>query len=75
MLTEIEKYTVERVRIFRKERGMSQLQLSQELNMNDSFVSHVESPNRRAKYNINHLNAIAKIFKCSPKEFSPDKAL
>jgi len=75
MLTEIEKYTVERVRILRKERGMSQLELSQELSMNDSFVSHVESPNRRAKYNINHLNAIAKIFKCSPKDFWPDKAL
>jgi hypothetical protein len=43
--------------------------------MTDSFVGHVETPNRRAKYNVNHLNALAKIFKCSPKDFMPEKPL
>jgi hypothetical protein len=41
--------------------------------MTDSFVGHVETPNRRAKYNLNHLNALAKLFKCSPKDFMPEK--
>jgi len=52
---------------------MSQTELSQKLNMNESFVSHVETPNRRAKYNVNHINALAKVFKCSPKDFWPEK--
>lgn len=46
--------------------------LSQKIGMSSSFVSHVESAKRRAKYNINHLNEIAKIFECSPKDFWPD---
>lgn len=75
MHTKIEKYIIQNVKEKRLEMGLSQLALSQKLDMNDSFISHVESSNRRAKYNINHLNALAKIFKCSPKDFWPEKAL
>jgi ribosome-binding protein aMBF1 (putative translation factor) len=74
-MTKIEQYVIDRVREKRKEAGLSQIELSQKLNMSDSFVSHVETPNRRAKYNINHLNALAKVFKCSPKDFWPDKPI
>jgi transcriptional regulator with XRE-family HTH domain len=74
-LTRIEQYIINKVREKRNELGMSQAELSQRLNMNESFVSHVETPNRRAKYNINHLNALAKVFKCSPKDFWPEKGI
>ena len=74
-MTKIEQYIIDQVREKRKEMGLSQIELSQRLNMSDSFVSHVETPNRRAKYNVNHLNALAKIFRCSPQEFWPEKAL
>lgn len=73
--TKIELYIIEKVKEKRVEAGWSQILLSQKLNMSDSFVSHVETPNRRAKYNINHINALAKIFKCSPKDFIPEKPL
>lgn len=73
--TKIEKFIIEKVKERRTELGLSQIALSQKLNMSDSFVGHVETPKRRAKYNINHLNALAKIFKCSPKDFWPEKAL
>jgi len=59
----------------RLDRGLSQLELSQKLEMSDSFISHVEAPSKRAKYNLNHLNRIAEIFKCSPKDFWPEKPL
>ena len=59
----------------RIERKLSQADLSSQLDMNDSFVSHVESKSKRAKYNVNHLNMIAKIFGCSPKDFWPEKPL
>jgi len=74
-LTRIEKHIIARVKEMRIEHGFTQITLSQKLNMSDSFVGHVETPKRRAKYNINHLNALAKLFKCSPKEFMPEKAL
>lgn len=73
--TKIEKYIIQRVKEKREEMGYTQILLSQKLNMSDSFVGHVETPKRRAKYNINHLNALSKIFKCSPRDFLPDKPL
>ena len=75
LLTKIELYIIEKVKKIRLEKGLSQLALSQKLDMNDSFVSHVESHSKRAKYNLNHLNALAKVFDCSPKDFMPEKSL
>ena len=75
ILTEIEKYIIDKIKTMRKEHGISQLSLSQKLDMNDSFISHVESNSKRTKYNINHLNLIAKIFNCSPRDFWPDKGI
>ena len=43
--------------------------------MADSFVSNVESLKRRDKYNVNHINQLAKIFKCSPRDFLPENPL
>lgn len=74
-LTKIERYVIEKVKEMRESRGFTQIALSQKLNMSDSFVGHVETPKRRAKYNLNHLNALSKIFKCSPKDFLPEKPL
>ena len=75
VITEIEQYIIDRVKEMRLERGISQLELSQKLEMNETFIAHVESPKRRAKYNVNHLNAIAAILGCSPKDFWPDEAI
>jgi ribosome-binding protein aMBF1 (putative translation factor) len=74
-LTKIEKYIIQAVKDKRIEAGLSQIALSQKLNMSDSFVGHVETPKRRAKYNFNHINALARIFKCSPRDFIPEKPL
>ena len=72
LATKIEKYIIDKVREMRIDKGFSQMALSQKIGMSSSFVSHVESTKRRAKYNINHLNELAKIFECSPKDFWPD---
>ena len=74
-MTKIEQYIIDKIKSMRKEHGFSQLELSQKLEMSDSFISHVESTSKRAKYNINHLNKIAELFNCSPKDFWPDKPL
>lgn len=75
LLSPIEKYIVEKVREKRKALGLSQMALSQKLEMTDTFVSHVEASSRRAKYNINHLNALAKALECSPRDFWPEDPL
>ncbi|WP_442846730.1 helix-turn-helix domain-containing protein [Leeuwenhoekiella sp. H156] len=72
MKSKIEAYIIDKVREKRKEKNFSQVVLSQKLGLSESFVSHVESENRRAKYNVNHLNEIAIILECSPKDFWPD---
>lgn len=74
-ITRIEQYVIDKVRERRKELGISQVELAQRLNMNESFIAHVETPKRRRKYNINHLNELAKVLDCSPQSFLPDTPL
>ena len=73
--TKIERYIIAKVKEKREFLGITQIVLSQKLNMSDSFVGHVETPKRRAKYNVNHINSLAKIFKCSPRDFWPEKPI
>ena len=74
-LSEIENYIIQSVKTIRKERGLTQEQLSLKLDKGVGFIGDIESPSKKAKYNIKHLNEIAKIFKCSPKDFWPEKPL
>jgi len=74
-MTNIELYIIKEVKKRRIAKGFSQFTLSEKLNMNSSFVSHVESTNRRAKYNLNHLNELAIALECSPKDFWPEEPL
>ncbi len=70
--TSIEQYVIDVVRKKRIEKGYSQKELADELDMSLGFIGDVENPQYRAKYNLNHINALAKIFKCSPKDFMPE---
>ena len=74
-LSTIELYIISEVRKLRESRGMSQMELSLKLGKAVGFVGDIEAPSKMAKYNIKHLNDIAKIFGCSPKDFWPEKAL
>lgn len=69
--TEIELYVIHKVKMMREEKGISQSQLALLLNLSVGFIGHIESPKYPAKYNLNHLNSLAKVFDCSPKEFLP----
>lgn len=72
-MTEIELYVINEVKKRRLKKGISQSTLSCRMDMSSSFVSHVESLKRRAKYNLNHLNRLAHILECSPKDFWPEE--
>lgn len=74
-LEEIEKFVIARVKKLREEKNITQEQLSLSINKNITFISQIEAPSKKAKYNIIHLNLIAKILNCSPKDFLPEKPL
>ena len=73
--TKIELYIIKVAKQKRKAVKMSQAELSHQMDKNTSWVGHVENGLHRAKYNVNHINALAEIFKCSPRDFLPDKPL
>ena len=75
LLTPIEQYVVDVVKKKRIERGYSQKDLADEMEKSLVFIGDIENPKERAKYNLNHINELAKIFKCSPKDFLPEKPL
>ena len=74
-LEKIERYIISKVREIRESKGVTQEQLSLSLGKNITFISQIEAPSKKAKYNIIHLNEIAKVLNCSPKDFWPEKPL
>jgi transcriptional regulator with XRE-family HTH domain len=75
MKSKVDLYVMNKVRERRTVLKLSQLALANELGMSSGFVGQVESPRYPAKYNVQHLNDLAKILKCSPQDFLPKKAL
>ena len=73
--TKIDLYIIDQVKHKRQKEDLQQDDIAIHLNVSAGFISHVESPYQRAKYNTHHLNELAKLFKCSPKDFFPDKPL
>jgi len=73
--SELDLYVIEKVREKRIDAKLSQKYIANELNVFLGFIGHVESPKYRAKYNLNHLNKLAKILKCSIKDFLPEPYL
>lgn len=71
-LEPIEQYVIDTVRKIRMEKGISQKDLAYMLNLSVGFIGDVESSKSRAKYNISHLNKLADVLECSPKDFLPD---
>ena len=68
-------YVMNKVKERRLALSLSQLALANELEMSTGFIGQVESPKYPAKYNVQHLNDLAKILKCSPQDFLPKKPL
>ena len=75
MVSKVDKYVIQKVREKRLQKGFSQSQLAFELDLSTSFIAMIESGKYDKKYNVDHLNEIAKILECSPKDFQPEKPL
>ncbi len=73
--TELDLYIIGKVKELRTANNVSQAVLAIKLDVSDAFIGQIENPKHRAKYNIAHLNKLAQIFDCSPKDFLPDKPI
>jgi DNA-binding XRE family transcriptional regulator len=57
----------------RNKADISQAELALKLGLSVGFIGHIENPNQRAKYNLNHINDLAVIFKCQFSDFFPSE--
>lgn len=73
--SKVELYMISKAKELRLKAGMSQADLAAELNVSYGFIGQVENPKFRTKYNVNHINSLAKIFGCSPRDFLPKDPL
>lgn len=74
-LDEIERYVIKRVKEIRESKSITQEELSLSIGKNIGFISQIEAPSKKAKYNLIHLNLIAIALGCSIKEFLPDEPI
>lgn len=75
MISKADQYVIDKVREKRIELGISQAALADCINVNRGFIGNVENIKKPHKYNITLLNEIAKILKCSPRDFFPEEPL
>lgn len=75
MKTNIEQYVIDQVKKRRMELKISQVALADYINVSKGFIGNVEVPKNDYKYNLNHLNEIAKVLHCSIRDFFPEKPL
>lgn len=73
MVSEVDKYVIEKVREKRITKGISQSQLSFELGYaSPGFIAMIESGRYDKKYNVFQLNEIAKILECKLWDLLPE---
>lgn len=74
-MTKIEQFVIDKIRSERIKKNISQMNLAIYLDVSPGFISSVESAKGKAKYNLNHINKVSKLFSCSPKDFLPEEYL
>ncbi|KIO45689.1 helix-turn-helix transcriptional regulator [Sanguibacteroides justesenii] len=75
MRTPIEEYVVNKMKKLRDELDMNQKEFGDAINLSSGFIGDIEAGREGAKYNLNHINEIAKVFKRSPQDFLPKNPL
>ncbi|MDB5116370.1 MAG: transcriptional regulator [Mucilaginibacter sp.] len=73
--SELDLYIINKVKELRLMNNVSQAVLAIKLDVSDAFIGAIENPKHRAKYNVAHINKLAQIFDCSPKDFLPEKPI
>ena len=75
MKTTVDKYVIDAIRKERMAQKISQAMLAYGIGVSKGFIGMAESSKYDIKYNVNHINEIAKYLGCSPRKFLPEKPL
>lgn len=71
-ISSLDWYIINQVKKLRGDQDISQDELSVAMGFSEKFVGNVENPTSRKKYNIKHLNLIAKALNCSLQKLLPE---
>jgi transcriptional regulator with XRE-family HTH domain len=72
MKSKFELYVIDKVKHRRQVLGISQQQLAFRMDLSIGFIGKIESPKYSSKWNLDHLNQLADVLNCSPKDFLPE---
>src|SRR6267154_1839978 len=75
IISELDWYVINQSRKLRKKKGISQSHLSVMMGFSEKLIGSIENPTLNAKFNIRHLNLLAKALNCSLWELLPEKTL
>ena len=73
--TPIDQYVIDSVRMLRDDKNLRHQDIASIIGVSREFIKDVENLNKRAKYNIRHINALADYFDMSPRDFLPGKPM
>ncbi|MBB2151708.1 helix-turn-helix domain-containing protein [Pedobacter sp. LMG 31462] len=65
-------FVINKARALREAANMTQSELAFRLGVSNGFIGQVESNRSPTKYSMNHIDLMAKLFNCSPKDFFPE---
>jgi transcriptional regulator with XRE-family HTH domain len=71
--SKIDQFVVDFVTKLRVQHNMDQADIGEIIGTKRTFVTNIENPSSRAKYNLKHINLLAEHFELSPKDFIPEK--
>lgn len=72
------KFEIEVIRLvkeMRTKKKFTQIDIANIIGKSRVFISQIENPNHKSKYNLDHLNRIAFHLDCSPADFIPKIAI
>jgi len=75
MKSVFELFVIEQVKLKRQELGISQKELAYRMDLSIGFIGKIESPKYTTKWNLDHLNKLAAILHCSPRDFLPKEPM
>ncbi|KAA6326239.1 hypothetical protein EZS27_024626 [termite gut metagenome] len=75
MKKDIDLYTSDVLRRKRLEKEWTQQQLADYSGLSKGFINNIESNKKPDKLNVYHINLLAEVFECSPKDFLPEKPI
>jgi len=75
MKSKIEMFVIEKVKEKRQLLNISQKELANLMDLSIGFVGKIESPKYPSSWNLDHINKLSEILKCSPKDFLPERTI